>query len=118
MSTSLCTVSQVGTSAFNPLHFRKPIVQLLPKTNCSYTFKDAGITSPVSKFRQTKLLKSRRRGNSPLATMLADNPFVSDILATAFSGVIALSFLRLWAETAKRGIFDQVKVPPCSFTHT
>ncbi|KAF8014040.1 hypothetical protein BT93_H0007 [Corymbia citriodora subsp. variegata] len=39
--------------------------------------------------------------------MLHENPVVSDALATALSGGIALSSLRLFEETAKRGLFDQ-----------
>lgn len=39
--------------------------------------------------------------------MLAKNPLVSDVIATALSGGVALSLLRLWEETAKRQIFDQ-----------
>lgn len=39
--------------------------------------------------------------------LLPDNPVVSDICATAVSGGVALSLLRLWTETAKRGL-DQV----------
>ncbi|XP_019449472.1 PREDICTED: probable phytol kinase 3, chloroplastic [Lupinus angustifolius] len=48
-----------------------------------------------------------RRNLTPAATMLHHDPLVSDIFATGVSGVVALSFLRLWQETAKRGIFDQ-----------
>ncbi|KAK7305438.1 hypothetical protein VNO77_43344 [Canavalia gladiata] len=43
----------------------------------------------------------------PRSTMLHHAPLVSDIYATALSGAVALSFLRLWQETAKRGLFDQ-----------
>ncbi|GAU27669.1 hypothetical protein TSUD_126150 [Trifolium subterraneum] len=39
--------------------------------------------------------------------MLHHDPIVSDFIATAISGVVATSFLRLWQETAKRGVFDQ-----------
>lgn len=44
----------------------------------------------------------------PRSTMLHHDPLVSDIYATAISAIVALSFLRLWQETAKRDIFDQV----------
>ncbi|XP_030463411.2 probable phytol kinase 3, chloroplastic [Syzygium oleosum] len=43
----------------------------------------------------------------PAAAMLHGNPLVSDALAAALSGGIALSSLRLFEETAKRGLFDQ-----------
>ncbi|KAK3411872.1 hypothetical protein EUGRSUZ_I00620 [Eucalyptus grandis] len=39
--------------------------------------------------------------------MLHQNPVVSDVLATAVSGGTALTVLRLFEETAKRGVFDQ-----------
>ncbi|KAL8092223.1 putative phytol kinase 3, chloroplastic isoform X2 [Apium graveolens] len=42
------------------------------------------------------------------AIMFADsNSIAGDLCATAISGCVALSFLRLWEETAKRGLFDQ-----------
>ncbi|KAJ8749722.1 hypothetical protein K2173_012273 [Erythroxylum novogranatense] len=41
------------------------------------------------------------------ATMLHQDPLVSDLYATGVTAVIALSLIRLWKETAKRGIFDQ-----------
>ncbi|KAG2394931.1 phytol kinase [Vigna angularis] len=44
----------------------------------------------------------------PRSTMLHHDPLVSDIYATAISAIVALSFLRLWQETAKRDIFDKV----------
>ncbi|CAA3002107.1 probable phytol kinase 3, chloroplastic [Olea europaea subsp. europaea] len=50
--------------------------------------------------------KLRRKLTSP-AAMFSENPVVSDVIATALSGGIALSLLRLWEETAKRGLFDQ-----------
>lgn len=40
------------------------------------------------------------------------NSLAGDLCATAISGGVALSFLRLWEETAKRGLFDQVS---CNF---
>lgn len=67
--------------------------------------------------------KIRRKQYSVAAVMLLpENPVVSDICATALSGCVALSLLRLWAETAKRGL-DQVlllfvhwfSVRPCVF---
>lgn len=38
--------------------------------------------------------------------MWPHNPVVSDVCATAVSGAAAISMLRLWQETAKRGVFD------------
>ncbi|GLT26841.1 hypothetical protein SLA2020_018820 [Shorea laevis] len=39
--------------------------------------------------------------------MLPENSVVADVFATAISGLIALSALRLWEETAKRLLFEQ-----------
>ncbi|KAL8146045.1 hypothetical protein AgCh_003977 [Apium graveolens] len=39
--------------------------------------------------------------------MFTDNAFVGDLCATVITGAVASSVLRLWEETAKRGIFDQ-----------
>ncbi|XP_070006784.1 putative phytol kinase 3, chloroplastic isoform X2 [Nicotiana tabacum] len=53
-------------------------------------------------------LKTRRLHSEvrPKA-MFLENPVMGDLIATALSGGIALSMLRLWEETAKRGVFDQ-----------
>lgn len=40
------------------------------------------------------------------------NSIAGDLCATAISGVVAVSVLRIWEETAKRGLFDQVS---CDF---
>ncbi|GFP98985.1 probable phytol kinase 3 chloroplastic [Phtheirospermum japonicum] len=39
--------------------------------------------------------------------MISDNTVVSDVIATGLSGGVALSLLKLWEQTAKRGVFDQ-----------
>nr|WKR37740.1 vitamin E 5-1 [Plukenetia volubilis] len=41
------------------------------------------------------------------AAMLHQNPVVSDLFSVGLSSVIALSVLRFWQETVRRGIFDQ-----------
>lgn len=53
-----------------------------------------------------------RRELTSAAAMFTDNVFVSDIIAEGLSGGIALSLLKLWEQTATRGVFDQVC---CSF---
>ncbi|CAJ2640337.1 unnamed protein product [Trifolium pratense] len=67
------------------------------------------LTSSSSLFSSTTTtpLQSPSRRKLPSATMLHHDPFVSDLFATAISGVVAFSCLRLWEETAKRGLFDQ-----------
>lgn len=40
--------------------------------------------------------------------MLLENAVLGDIFAAALSLGIALFVLQIWAETAKRGVFDQV----------
>ncbi|KAL3616143.1 hypothetical protein CASFOL_040000 [Castilleja foliolosa] len=39
--------------------------------------------------------------------MFSDNTVVSDVIATGLSGGIALTLLKIWEQTAKRGVFDQ-----------
>ena len=56
------------------------------------------------------------RDLKPLAaTMLPENPVVSDICAASLTGCIALSLLRFWGEIANRGIFDKVKIESVLF---
>ncbi|EEF45742.1 farnesol kinase, chloroplastic isoform X1 [Ricinus communis] len=70
-------------------------------------------TNLVLPYTSTRLDKAQRSNHSRYlrsavrATMLHQNPIVSDLCATGLSGAIALSVLRLWKETAIRGIFDQ-----------
>lgn len=64
----------------------------------------------IFRFGSNCNLKIRRKRYPVAAVMLLpDNPVVSDVCATALSGGVALSLLRLWAETAKRGL-DQVLI--------
>ncbi|XP_022731541.1 probable phytol kinase 3, chloroplastic isoform X1 [Durio zibethinus] len=59
-------------------------------------------------FRLTNPRKLRRNPRPPSAAMIfPQNPVISDICATLFSGSVALSVLRVWEETAKRRLFDQ-----------
>ncbi|KAH6813785.1 Phosphatidate cytidylyltransferase family protein [Perilla frutescens var. frutescens] len=61
------------------------------------------------RFLQLLKTKPRRRVRRELtlaATMFSDNVVVSDIIAGGLSGGIALSLLKLWEQTAKRGVFD------------
>ncbi|KAL3530918.1 hypothetical protein ACH5RR_010240 [Cinchona calisaya] len=39
--------------------------------------------------------------------MFSENPVVGDVVATVFTGGIALSILRFWGEIAKMGVLDQ-----------
>ncbi|XP_027931003.1 probable phytol kinase 3, chloroplastic isoform X2 [Vigna unguiculata] len=64
------------------------------------------------KLRPTSLFTSSSSSffsltSPPRSTMLHHDPLVSDLYATAISAAVAFSLLRLWQETAKRGIFDQ-----------
>lgn len=45
--------------------------------------------------------------SSSASAMFSVNTLFNDVIATALSGGVAFSLLRLWEETAKRGIFDQ-----------
>ncbi|KAH6766602.1 Phosphatidate cytidylyltransferase family protein [Perilla frutescens var. hirtella] len=56
---------------------------------------------------KTKPRRGVRRELTLAATMFSDNVVVSDIIAGGLSGGIALSLLKLWEQTAKRGVFDQ-----------
>lgn len=49
-----------------------------------------------------------RRELTSAAAMFTDNVFVSDLIAEGLSGGVALSLLKLWEQTATRGVFDQV----------
>ncbi|KAL6509166.1 hypothetical protein OROGR_022476 [Orobanche gracilis] len=40
--------------------------------------------------------------------MFSDNTVISDVIATGLSGGIAWTLLKIWEQTAKRGVFDQM----------
>ncbi|KAF7120876.1 hypothetical protein RHSIM_Rhsim13G0066600 [Rhododendron simsii] len=68
------------------------------------------LITTLRSFSAAAAVVSRRRNLASVpaaASMLSENPVVSDIIAAGISGGIALSLLRFWGETAKRGIFDQ-----------
>lgn len=78
------------------------------------SISDAAYSLPAGTLRHpiTHLPISRRprQVTSAPATMLPQNPVAADICATAISGGVALFFLLLWEQTAKFGVFDQVKI--------
>ncbi|XAR58892.1 hypothetical protein NMG60_11014463 [Bertholletia excelsa] len=88
-----------------PICSRLPQLQLL---SCPFSSDVVGLSGTVVGFRRKKIISARRNLKSlQVASMLSENVLVSDLLATAISGSIALSLLRLWEETAKRGLVDQ-----------
>lgn len=102
------------SSRFDPLLPRSQLGSISKASFSSFSAANTTTTSFGSRPRQSRVLN---RDAKPLAvTMVLENPVVSDICATIFSGCIALSVLRVWGETAKRGFFDQVKIkiPLCS----
>lgn len=60
----------------------------------------------VENKKSTRTIR-RRELRSGAAVMFSDNAVVSDVIATGLSGGVALSLLKLWEQTAKRGLFDQ-----------
>ncbi|XP_059626443.1 probable phytol kinase 3, chloroplastic [Cornus florida] len=72
----------------------------------NYYTLSAGIVSCLGvRFRPPKSRTVRCKLTT--ASMFAGNTVARDICATAFSGGVALSVLRFWEETAKRGLLDQ-----------
>ncbi|KVH94098.1 Phosphatidate cytidylyltransferase [Cynara cardunculus var. scolymus] len=79
----------------------------------SFTNPISSSTTVTARFSfgwKLNLFGGRRRIRSAMAAgpmFFPENPLVGDICATAFSGCFALSILRIYEETARRGIFDQ-----------
>lgn len=65
--------------------------------------------SPLTSFFSSTQLRFPSRRKLPSSAMLHHDPVVSDFIALGVSGVVATSCLRLWQETAKHGLFDQVR---------
>ena len=100
-STTLHMVDRVAYLSLPPLHAPTTRLTFLsPSSPFLFQLKPTSLfTSSSSFFALT---------SPPRSTMLHHDPLVSDIYATAISAIVALSGLRFWQETAKRGIFDQV----------
>ncbi|XP_057484455.1 probable phytol kinase 2, chloroplastic isoform X1 [Actinidia eriantha] len=119
MATQLSVFARFSSSRFEPeLTNYTPISSLRPHLRVlgrPYTSPHSLSAATVSfSGSEATLRRSRPRRvcrnltfSSAASMVFSGNPVVSDLVATAFSGGIALSLLRLWAETAKRGLFDQ-----------
>ncbi|XVF05776.1 hypothetical protein REPUB_Repub05bG0201500 [Reevesia pubescens] len=102
------TILKLTSSKLNPVIFDPP--------SFSYSLSLTTITVDIHSnftnrftFRLTNSRKLRRRNPTPAtaAMIFPQNPILSDICATVFSGFVALSVLSVWEETAKRRLLDQ-----------
>lgn len=109
VGTPCSVVSQLGHSQ-RPTYYTSSVGLILTGRSIS----DTAYSLPAGTLRHpiTHLPISRRprQVTSAPATMLPQNPVAADICATAISGGVALFFLLLWEQTAKFGVFDQVKI--------
>lgn len=72
---------------------------------CSFKTHFFGFVQlPKVKPRRRRIRRELKRA----AAMFSGTTVVSDAIATGLSGGIALSLLKIWEQTAKRGVFDQV----------
>ncbi|KAI5674963.1 hypothetical protein M9H77_05913 [Catharanthus roseus] len=91
-------------------HYRNATVTSLDSVHpFSFPFGVGQFSTFTFRFRHLKLPTIRRKLASPTASlpMFSQNQVMGDVVATALTGGIALSALRFWEETAKRGLFDQ-----------
>ncbi|KAL2332995.1 hypothetical protein Fmac_014208 [Flemingia macrophylla] len=87
-----------------PKRFVVPLL-LTPTPAPTFHFPSPFISKPKPTSSSSSSFSSA--STPPRSMMLHHDPLVSDVYATAISGVVAFSTLRLWEETAKRGLFDQ-----------
>ncbi|GMJ15438.1 farnesol kinase [Hibiscus trionum] len=88
----------------------KPLLLRIHLPPPCFSFSAANSTHFINcfTFRLPNSRKLRRSPSPPVAAMIFPQyPVFSDTCATVVSGFIALSVLRVWEETAKRGLFDQ-----------
>ncbi|GAB4859260.1 hypothetical protein Ancab_010720 [Ancistrocladus abbreviatus] len=97
LGCSSSSILKLGRFAYYAIPLISP---LCPHSQTSIAF---GVPAP----KPLRLLGQHRNRNRTTAMMSPDNPVLSDIYATATTGAVALSMLRFWKETAKRGVFDQ-----------
>ncbi|CAL5388474.1 unnamed protein product [Camellia sinensis] len=118
MGTTTAVLAELWLTRFvpdltnrTPISALRPYLPLLcrPISSPPLSAGAASLSSFRLRFRNPKPQRVRRNLTStPVASMFSENPVVGDIFAAVFSGGVALSLLRLWGETAKRGLFDQV----------
>lgn len=112
-----------STYPISSCSFRDPRFRLPHSRFTATHFSLASFTHPISSsttltgrfsfgfsLRKLNPYVGRRRIRSAVAAgpmFFPENPLVGDICAMAFSGCFALSILRIYEETARRGIFDQ-----------
>lgn len=102
---------QVGHLLRPSSTFRLDLLLLTPKSISditSYSLFAGTLRYPLTTTTTKHRSPCRQVTSAP--TMLPQNPVVADICATFIAGGVALFFLLLWEETAKRGVFDQVKI--------
>ncbi|KAJ9565120.1 hypothetical protein OSB04_001086 [Centaurea solstitialis] len=107
----------ISSCSFRDPRFRRP-----NSRSTATHFGIASFSNPIpscanltDRFSFVNPYVSRRRVRSSAVVVVAaggpmffpENPLAGDICAMAFSGCFALSILRVYEETARRGIFDQ-----------
>ncbi|KAJ7964230.1 Phytol kinase [Quillaja saponaria] len=85
----------------------KPITPISHLPGIVKSISSSGFCTRFRAPKSPNRISRRNLSSFRPASMLHENPALSDIFATAFSGAIAFSLLRIWEETAKRGLFDQ-----------
>ncbi|KAL8233002.1 hypothetical protein R6Q57_002780 [Mikania cordata] len=115
MASSVCSIHPFSTCSFRDPRFRLPEVRFTAANFAlvSYTnfYSSSVATLPCGfSFRMLNPYVDRQRIRSVVAAgpmFFPENPIVGDTFAMTCSGCFALSILRIYEETARRGIFDQ-----------
>ncbi|KAK7301705.1 hypothetical protein RJT34_12577 [Clitoria ternatea] len=97
----------ITTTRFDPVAYVSVPLLLTPTIRPTFNSPFSSKLKPTSLFTSSSFSLFSPFSTPPRSTMLHHDPFVSDVYATALSGVVAMSFLRFWQETAKCGLFDQ-----------
>ncbi|CAM8916341.1 unnamed protein product [Rhodiola kirilowii] len=92
--------------AISCLHSTIPLSPLTLKITPTIPVKLCPSSEPLT-FKQTGRRPARGLVATAMLGMNYDSTVINDLCATAVSGAIALSTLKVFQETAKRGIFDQ-----------
>ncbi|PWA65763.1 phytol kinase 2 protein [Artemisia annua] len=114
MTSSFCTTHPISSYTNRDPRFPHFARASLPKLNYSSSgcFLSGRLRLGVLNKRlgfSLGDLRIRRRSSVVAAgpMFFSDSPVVGDFVAMVFSGCFALSILRVYEETAKRGVFDQ-----------
>ncbi|KAL7584387.1 probable phytol kinase 3, chloroplastic [Lactuca sativa] len=118
MASSLCAIHPFSSCSFRDPRFRQSDSRLtatyftlssssIPNSSSTTLNGRSSLDFSIQKLNPNVGPRRIRTAVAAGPMFFPENPLVGDIFAMVFSGCFALSILRIYEETARRGVFDQ-----------